>query len=163
MSFTAWRITKRKHAKTAFSGAGARKYGGRWNGPGVAVVYTAQTQSLAVLEMLVHLDGPDLLQRYVLIGVEVDASLVQEVVPSDLPQNWRADPAPATLRTIGDRWIKAASSVLLQVPSTLVPAESNFLINPAHPDFKTLEIGDAITFDFDQRLGRTRHAPHAAR
>lgn len=106
--------------------------------------------------MLVHLDGPDLLQRYVLIGVEVDASLVQKVVPTDLPQNWRADPAPVALRTIGDRWIEAASSAVLRVPSTLVPAESNFLINPAHPDFKTLVIGDPIAFDFDERLGRTR-------
>jgi len=77
---SAWRITKRKHAKTDFSGSGARKYGGRWNSPGTAIVYTSKTQSLAVLEMLVHLDGPDLLQAYVLIGVEVHESLCEILI-----------------------------------------------------------------------------------
>ena len=160
MTFTAWRIIKRKHAKSPFSGIGARKYGGRWNSAGTTIVYTAQTQSLAVLEMLVHLDGPELLQRYVLIGVQIDESFVREISPPDLPRNWRVDPAPVASRQIGDRWIEAASSAVLRVPSTLVPAESNFLLNPAHPDFKKLVIGDPIAFDFDQRLVRQPQAPH---
>jgi RES domain-containing protein len=152
LSFTAWRITKRKHAKTAFSGTGARKYGGRWNSPGTAVVYTAQTQSLAVLELLVHLDGPELLQRYALIGVEIEESLVCEILVSELPRSWRGDPAPVALRRIGDLWIEEARSPALRVPSTLVPAESNFLLNPTHPDFKKLTIGEPISFHFDSRL-----------
>ena len=74
MTFTAWRIIKRTHVRTAFNGSGARKYGGRWNSPGTSVVYTAQSQSLAALEILVHLDNPDLLQKYALIGVDIDES-----------------------------------------------------------------------------------------
>lgn len=147
MSFTAWRITKRKHGKTAFSGSGARKYGGRWNSPGTTIVYTAQTQSLAVLEMLVHLGGPEMLQHYVLIGVEIDAGLVREVEPSDLPRNWREDPAPLGSRKIGDEWVESEASAVLQVPSTLVPAESNFLLNPVHVDFAKLVVGEPIGFD----------------
>jgi RES domain-containing protein len=154
LTFTAWRITKRKHSKTAFSGSGARKYGGRWNSAGTSIVYTAQTQSLAVLEVLVHLDGPELLQRYVLIGVEIAESLVADVSPSDLPRNWRADPVPAAVRQIGDQWIENRASAVLRVPSTLIPAESNFLLNPAHPDFKKLVIRDPITFHFDPRLAK---------
>jgi RES domain-containing protein len=61
---SAWRITKRKHAKTAFTGEGARLYGGQWNSPGTRVVYAAQSQSLAVLEMLVHLDSAEILKHY---------------------------------------------------------------------------------------------------
>ena len=156
MSFTAWRITKRKHVKAAFSGGGAREYGGRWNSPGIAIVYTAQTQSLAVLEMLVHMDGPELIQRYALIGVEIEESFVSE--PSDLPRNWRADPAPVELRRIGDEWVEGAASAVLRVPSTLVSAESNFLLNPAHPDFRKLVIGDPASFHFDQRLARPQQA-----
>jgi RES domain-containing protein len=152
LRFTAWRITKRKHVKTAFSGRGARKYGGRWNSPGTAIVYTAQTQSLAALEMLVHLDGPELLQRYVLIGVEIDESLVRKVDPSDLPRNWRADPAPLGSRKIGDEWVESGASAVLQIPSTLVPAESNFLLNPGHVDFAKLVVGEPVGFDFDSRL-----------
>jgi RES domain-containing protein len=153
LSFTAWRITKRKHLKTAFSGSGARKYGGRWNSPGTAIVYTAQTQSLAVLEMLVHLGGPELLQRYVLIGVEIEERLVREVEISELPRNWRANPAPVGLRRFGDDWVAGSASAVLRVPSALVPEENNFLINPAHADFRKLVVGDAIGFAFDERLG----------
>jgi RES domain-containing protein len=153
LSFTAWRITKRKHVKTAFSGSGARKYGGRWNSPGTAIVYTAQTQSLAVLEMLVHLGGPELLQSYVLIGVEVEESLAGEIEIAELPRNWRTNPAPVGLRKIGDEWVASGASAVLRVPSALVPGESNFLINPAHGDFSKLVVGDTIGFEFDERLG----------
>ena len=91
MSVTAWRITKRKHARNAFSGEGAREFGGRWNNPGTAVVYTAQSQSLAALEMLVHLDSADLLEKYVLLAADFDQSLIKVLNPSDLPRNWRSD------------------------------------------------------------------------
>ena len=149
---SAWRITKRKHAKTAFNGSGARRYGGRWNSPGTAIVYTSKTQSLAVLEMLVHLDGPDLLQAYVLIGVEVHESLVRDLDLPTLPPGWRSDPAPPSLRKIGDQWVVAQSSVALRVPSTLVPGESNLLLNPAHTDFQRLAIGKPAAFSFNPRL-----------
>jgi RES domain-containing protein len=147
-----WRITKRKHARTAFSGGGARKYGGRWNSPGTAVVYTSETQSLAVLEMLVHLDGPYLLQEYVLIGVEIEESSLQDVDPSRLPSNWKTDPGPPALRKIGDEWVLAGSSVALRVPSILVPAERNVLLNPVHPDFLQVTIGKPVAFTVDPRL-----------
>ena len=128
------------------------------------MVYTAQTQSLAVLEMLVHLDGPELLRRYVLIGVQIDESLVRNVESSDLPRNWRADPAPLALRKIGDEWTDSRTSPVLRVPSTLVPAESNLLLNPVHSDFRRLVISDPITFHFDPRLTKPQHGnPHLAR
>jgi RES domain-containing protein len=152
VSITAWRITKRRHAKTAFNGAGARKYGGRWNSSGTSVVYTSETQSLAILEILVHLEAPELLQRYVLIGVEIDAQLIEDLDNSRLPRNWRAEPAPVQLRNVGDEWVRSASSVALRVPSALVPAESNFLLNPAHADFRRLAIREPALFSFDERF-----------
>jgi len=151
VSITAWRITKRQHAKTAFSGSGARKYGGRWNSPGTSIVYTAETQSLAVLEMLVHLEQPDLLQRYVLIGVGIDEALIEKLDRSRLPRHWRGAPAVES-RAIGDEWAANQTSVALRVPSALVPAENNLLLNPAHADFEKLVIGDPVSFAFDQRL-----------
>jgi RES domain-containing protein len=154
LSFTVWRITKRKHAKTAFDGAGARKYGGRWNSAGTVVVYAAESQSLAVLEMLVHLDGPELLASYVLIPVEVSDSLVVRIDLADLPKTWRAFPAPQELRHIGDDWTKSGSSPVLQVPSALLPQENNFLLNPHHPDFKKLSIGNPVAFRFDLRMSK---------
>lgn len=154
MSIRAWRITKRRHAKAAFSGAGAKKFGGRWNSPGIAVVYVSEAQSLAILELLVHLEAPDLLQKYVLISVDLEDGFVQDLDRATLPRNWRAEPAPVQLRNMGDEWAQKANSVALRVPSALVPAESNFLLNPAHADFQRLGIGEPVMFSFDERLIR---------
>jgi len=152
---TVWRIVKHKHAKTAFNGEGARLYGGRWNRPGTAMVYAAGSQSLAILEMLVHLDSPELLKKYLLFRVEVDESLVADLDRSVLPKNWKKDPAPMKVQAIGDAWIKSNESVALSVPSVLVPSESNFLINPRHPDFPKLSISKPLNFRFDTRLAST--------
>jgi RES domain-containing protein len=149
---TAWRITKRKHARNAFSGEGAREFGGRWNNPGTAVVYTAQYQSLAALEMLVHLDSSELLQKYVLVAVEFDDSLITRVESSALPRQWRSEPSLPEVRSTGDEWVLSGTSAVLQVPSALVPGESNFLLNPGHKDFAGLSFGKPLSFRFDPRL-----------
>jgi RES domain-containing protein len=149
---TAWRITKRKHARNAFTGEGASEFGGRWNNPGTAVVYTAQSQSLAALEMLVYLDSSELLEKYLLLGVDFDQSLIRSIEHSALPKNWRSDPAPASLRSIGDDWILAGTSVVLRVPSALVPEENNYLLNPGHHDFARVRVGKPVAFRFDPRL-----------
>lgn len=154
MTVTAWRISKRKHARHAFSGEGAREFGGRWNNPGTAVVYTAQSQSLAALEMLVHLDSADLLEKYVLLAADFDQSLIKVLDRSNLPRNWRADPPPAQVRSIGDEWVLGGSSAVLQVPSVLVPGENNFLLNPGHQDFARICFGKLLAFRFDARMGK---------
>jgi RES domain-containing protein len=151
---SAWRIVKRKHAQRAFSGEGARRYGGRWNSAGVGIVYTAESQSLAALEMVVHLDSSELLDHYVVFSVGIDELLVAKVELSDLPRNWRSDPPPMKAREIGDSWVAAGTSVVLQVPSVILPAEHNFLLNPHHPDFSKLVIGSPSPFRFDRRLAR---------
>lgn len=152
MSFTAWRIIQRRQATRAFDGSGARKFGGRWNSPGTAIVYTAQSQSLAILEILVHLNAPDLLQRYVLLPVSIAEAFVEKLPAKTLPGNWRCTPAPSSLKNIGDEWVRSGRSVVLQVPSALVPAEHNFLLNPAHSDFTKIVIGEPVPFRFDSRL-----------
>jgi RES domain-containing protein len=150
----AWRIVKRKHVQGAFSGEGARRYGGRWNSAGIAMVYTAESQSLAALEMVVHLDSSELLDHYVVFSVGIDERLVVKVDLSNLPRNWRVDPAPKGTREVGDSWAAASTSVVLRVPSAILPAEHNFLLNPHHPDFSRLAIGSPSLFRFDRRLAR---------
>lgn len=152
MSVTAWRIVKRKFASQAFNGEGARLFGGRWNSPGVPMVYMAQSQSLAALEILVNVEPSELLSHYVVIEVTIEPSMITAVDISALPQNWRSDPPPQKLKTIGDLWMRKNSSIVLQVPSSVIPAESNFLLNPRHPDFDKLRIGKPVAFRFDQRL-----------
>jgi RES domain-containing protein len=151
---TAWRIVKRKRVRTAFTSEGARLYGGCWNSPGVAIVYTAESRSLAALEMVVHLDSSELLHNYVVFEVGIDESLVVKIGSSQLPRNWRADAPPEKVREVGDAWAKAGTSAVLQVPSATLPAEFNFLLNPRHPDFPKLVIGKPSPFRFDVRLAR---------
>jgi len=150
---TAWRICTRARLANAFSGEGAAVNGGRWNSPGTRVVYTASFQSLAALEMLAHTADPnDLIDLdYVVVPVEIDEGLIME--PPRLPRNWRTYPAPPSTMKLGDLWARNRDSAALRVPSVIIPAEPNFLLNPLHPDFEKFRIGKPEAFAFDSRLG----------
>ena len=147
-----WRIVKSAHARTAFDGEGARLYGGRWNSPGTAVVYTAQGESLAALELVVHMQATHILMSYCSIPADFDNSVVRVVDPAALPADWRDFPAPRALQQIGDQWAVEQRSVVLQVPSAIVPAELNYILNPRHPDFTQITIGSPSQFPFDPRF-----------
>jgi RES domain-containing protein len=149
---TGWRIVKSRHASTAFDAEGARLYGGRWNSPGTRMVYTSGSISLAVLEVLVHLRETALLSSYSLITARFNDALVEGLDRSRLPDGWRSYPAPPELQRIGDEWIRSRRSAVLQVPSAVVERESNYLLNPAHPDFSSVVIGEPEPFTFDERL-----------
>jgi len=147
----AWRIVKGKHATTAFDGEGAWRFGGRWNSQGTRVVYTSGSLSLAALETLVHLNPP-VPFRYVAFHIQFDAALVETVSLADLPGEWMEEPPPPSTKTIGDHWVKQARSAVLELPSVIIQTESNFLLNPAHPDFKKIKIGKPAPFAWDPRL-----------
>jgi RES domain-containing protein len=78
--------------------------------------------------------------------------MARAIDPANLPPTWRAWPAPAELRAIGDAWARQKRSLILEVPSAIVPQERNYLVNPAHPDFGTLTISAAQPFTFDARF-----------
>jgi RES domain-containing protein len=150
----AWRIVKASRVASAFDGEGARLYGGRWNSPGHALVYTAENVSLAALELLVHLQESALLASYLLLSVRFPPALVRKLARAALPATWNAYPAPLRLRQLGDAWIAAGTSAVLEVPSAVVPAEKNYLLNPAHPGFQRVTLGTPQRFSFDRRLAR---------
>ena len=141
-------------AAQAFTGEGARLYGGRWNHPGTSIVYTAGALSLAMLELLVHVTTQQLLRAYVGIPVDVDESLVKRLAARDLPKGWRAYPTSNVTRDIGDAWVQEGDSAVLGVPSVIVPEEWNYLLNPAHRDFNRLRIGAPETIAIDPRLAK---------
>lgn len=149
---TSWRIVKAEHVSGAFSGDGARIFGGRWNSRGVAVVYTAQSVALAALEMLVHLGRGAILTSYVTIPCTFPAEVVLRLDRKRLPARWRAYPAAPELAALGDAWVKSGTSAVLEVPSVIVTSESNYLLNPAHPDFERIRRSDPAPFEFDLRL-----------
>jgi RES domain-containing protein len=147
----AWRIVKSKHARTAFSGEGAARTGGRWNLRGVPVVYASSTRALAALENLLHLNPPVFL-RYVIFRIDFDEVLIETLPLGVLPRNWRTEPPPPSTKRLGDAWVRAADSPVLAVPSVIIPGETNYLLNPAHPAFGKLVIGTPEEFVFDPRL-----------
>ncbi len=148
----AWRIVHKRFAAEAFSGEGARLYGGRWNPPGVGMVYTAGSRSLALLEILVHLGRSRLFADYVLIPVQFDAALVTPVEEFGLPAEWDREPPPAATQTLGGQWLAAGERPILSVPSVVVPEERNYLLNPAHRSFGQIQIGKPTPCRIDRRL-----------
>ena len=150
MRLTVFRLSPRSHADRAFSGEGARRWGGRWNPPGIPVIYASGTLSLACLEFLAHFasaaDAPELVS----FRLEFDSKWLAEL--SALPVDWRAASAPKSTQALGEQWWRARTSPVLRVPSVIIPSEENYLLHPSHPDFRQITIGAAEPFSLDGRL-----------
>lgn len=152
---TVWRIVKSTYAAQAFDGEGARLYGGRWSSPGVRMVYTADSAALAALELLARLNDVRALPSFVLISAELPERLVADLDVAALPANWRSTPAPPKLQQLGDAWAKSRTSAALRVPSAIIELQHNYLLNPDHPKFGSVQTGAARPFTFDYRLLQT--------
>ena len=148
----AFRIVKKRHALAAFSGDGARAYGGRWNFPGTPLVYAAQTRALAALESLAHFGGAERRMAFVTFEIDIPDKLAMRVEADSLPRDWRSgEPSPST-QALGSEWQRSARSAALVVPSVLVPQEYCVLLNPEHPDIDKIMVTYPEPFAFDARL-----------
>ena len=133
------------------SGAGARLFGGRWNHKGTALLYTAPSIALAVLEVLVH--SSVLPKNMVLVAYDVPAKPGPDVWPiTALPSDWAVMPAPKSTQDRGTAWARAGKKLAVTVPSVVVPLEANWLLNPNHPDIAKVKTSVIGTFPFDARL-----------
>lgn len=148
---TAFRILKAARIDRAFTGECAAKVGGRWNSVGVRVVYLASSRALGALELLVHLDSVTLPSSFVCIPVSFQRRLVETLDHSLLPSNWSAPDAPRS-QALGDEWVASKRSLVFEVPSAIIPHESNFLLNPQHPAFQLVTMRSLESFQFDPRL-----------
>jgi RES domain-containing protein len=146
-----WRLCRRAYA--APDGEGARRYGGRWNQRGTAVIYASASASLAALEYFVHLDPDDAPPDLILTAVDVPASVrIRELRLDQLPTNWRSLPAPEELARLGTTWAQSGETAVLSVPSTILPEERNYLLKPAHAQFRAIRFTSARPFSFDPRM-----------
>ena len=138
-----WRIATdtKPYESDDLSGTGAKITGGRWNAPGDAVIYTSETQALACLEAVVHLNAGGLpLNRY-LVAITIPAAIwaaARTEIPASLPVGWDADPSGRASVQFGTAWLRSNASALLRVPSVIVPDEYNVLINPQHPGARAI-------------------------
>jgi RES domain-containing protein len=117
------------------------------------VVYTSATASLAALEYFVNLDVDEAPSDLVLVPTDIPEDVAVEAVPRErLPHGWRKAPAPEALTRLGADWARSRRTLVLSVPSAVVPQERNYLLNPAHPDFARVSAGRPEPFSFDPRM-----------
>jgi RES domain-containing protein len=145
-----WRVTRSVHAANPLSGEGAARSGSRWNLPGVRIGYTSSSRPLAVLEMLVHVTRESVPEDIILIPIDVPGALIAELETP--PKNWNALPYSDPGRHAGDRWARDKKSAALLVPSVVLPAEKNLLINPLHPEFSKVKVHAPEIHPIDRRL-----------
>ena len=146
----AFRITTAPF-KDDISGEGAKQFGSRWNSKGNAVLYTAEHISLAVLEMLVHLQFKEVPADYWLLQLSIpDNATITDIDAGKLKNNWQDD--IGYTQFIGNEFLQSLPTLLLKVPSAVIAEEYNVLANPLHPDFKKIKIGKSKAFRFDNRL-----------
>ena len=124
----AWRTVRPAYADAAFSGDGARLYGGRWNRVGTPVVLLA--------------------------SATFDPDDVEDVPPDRLPDDWAHHPASESTAAFGTEWAESGRSIVLRVPSVVLPAESNYVLNPRHPDIGRVTFGAPVPLALDPRLAR---------
>jgi RES domain-containing protein len=149
-----WRVSN----YADLSGEGGRRAEGRWHERGRPVVYLAEHPALALLEVLVHLevDPEDIPAGYQLLTAEVPDRMSVEQLGDDrlaaVAANWRR--APAETRKLTGSWFAERRTALLRVPSAIVPAAYNYLLNPAHPEARQITIVARETVEYDARLFR---------
>jgi RES domain-containing protein len=135
----------------ADDGKGAALHSGRWNRKGQQAIYTAATVSLAALEILAH--AAELPNSYIATSIRIPKAVkIMEIALAELPAGWDGLDSNPVSQSIGGTWIEEQRTAVLSVPSTIVPSERNFVLNPLHRDFSKIEFGDAVPFRFDPRL-----------
>ncbi|WP_434129809.1 RES family NAD+ phosphorylase [Methylocaldum sp. GT1BB] len=117
-----WRLCQTLHQTTALSGDGARRYGGRWNVKGQPVVYTAETQSLAALGILIHVDTDLIANDYLAFAIDIPDDLqVERIGLADLPPTWRDEYPPLACQKMGGQWLEQSRTAVLAAPSAIIP------------------------------------------
>ncbi len=149
-----YRVVKEQYATDAFSGIGALLNEGRWHREGTCVVYASDQPASALLEVLVHTQATRLLdQKYVLFCLDIDPERhVLRLQRGEYPDGWRGMTWNRAAQFVGTVWAEKGNSVVLEVPSVIVPYQNNYLINPRHRQFGELVVSRPEPFAIDPRL-----------
>lgn len=150
-----YRIERKKYLDDMLSGKGAALCSGnRWNSLHTPMVYTSQSRSLAVLEILARVNAMELVPGdRMLVELEIPDNLrVEEITLTDLPPNWNIFPPGEQTQVLGDAFIRKAHVAICKVPSSLLEGEFNYLINPLHPKSNHLKIIKTIELNMSRWL-----------
>ncbi|HEY6375389.1 MAG TPA: RES family NAD+ phosphorylase [Edaphobacter sp.] len=148
-----FRLVRKRFAATPFDGEGSVRFGGRFSSRGTRVVYTAENLSLCMWEYFVHINETFSPDDLMLVVAEVPDTVSRvRMEPKDLPPDWQSTPAPAHLAKYGDSFVRDAKAAILIVPSAIVLADDNWLLNPAHPDFRLISEPLVTPYPLDPRV-----------
>jgi len=147
-----YRLLQAAYRQEPLSGQGAALYGGRWNPKGLSLLYTTESPALSLLEVLVHIN-PKRIPEYYLVTIDVPDS-TRYYGADELPAQWRATGStqPLPSQTFLLDWLQEPDSLLVQVPSSILPIMANYLINPRHPLFSSCQVVNSERFEIDERL-----------
>ena len=134
------------------TGEGARLFGGRWNHPGIACLYSSGSRALAVLEYSVNTGAAHIPPVLSIVTIDTGKVPILEIPESALPPDWNATPAPASIKDFGSAIIRSSEKAIIKIPSAIIPGEHNFLLNPAHPDARKFKILELTDFHYDLRI-----------
>lgn len=152
----AWRITQKQFADPPLNGLGGLFVSGRWHSRGQQIIYMAESQSLAILESLVHYDPVNAPIEQVIISADIATVSLLTATDIGLDNNDIRSMHVYDLRALGDSWLRQKTSCVLKVPSIITPFdEYNYLINPLHQDFIKIQEIKLTDFRFDKRLLRS--------
>ena len=147
-----FRLSQRRFAKP-LSGKGGAIKGGRWNSPGVELIYTASNRSLALAELAVQFAIGTMPRDYVMITIYVPPDIsTMRITETVLPANWNTFPHGTASQAIGDKFVADNRYCAFHLPSAVTKGDYNVLINPHHAEFAKVKIIDIEDFPFDRRI-----------
>lgn len=146
-----YRLSKAKYAGV-LDGTGTQAYGGRWNEIGTAALYTAQSRSLAILETLVHVPNPYLIQGFAFSIIQIDASKIADL-SSKIPKDWSSSTHLHLTKKLGSEVLLSESKLGFKVPSVIVQGEFNYVLNPNYVRYNNaVRLIGVEEFHFDNRF-----------
>jgi len=147
-----YRLCKAKYSHD-LTGSGAEKTGSRWNSKGTPMVYTSESRALCVTEIAVHTPLSILPSDYEIVSIDLPSDMsVYKIKESDLPPGWKYFPHPHPTRKIGDQVIRLNKHLVIKAPSSVVPGDYSYLINPRHRDSYKIKIIRVEAFHFGRSL-----------
>ena len=147
-----WRLIKQRRKGDVLSGEGSRLFGARWNHPGVSIVYAATSLSLAALEVFVHLDRKEADLQFIAVELYVPDTSAEIIHIDSLPLGWRNTPSIDSCKELGSTWAREQRSLVLSVPSIIIPQERNILLACDHTEMSRVKVNAMHKFTFDSRL-----------
>ncbi len=146
-----YRIGATQYAKD-ITGEGARLNGGRWNHAGIPCIYAGESRAIVLLEYSAHVPVLNIKRALSFTTFTVPDDAIMELKTPDLPGNWKDFPHPKKTRDLGSKLLSNNTSLIIKIPSVIIPQEYIYLINPKHPDIKKVKVAAVIDYAYDLRI-----------